>query len=267
MGLSFHFEPPMLYYFYHMLEWGGKMELRIAICDDTDADRELLYQHLRCCQFKNNDELIIDQFSSGRQLLASHDKSPYHIVFLDIEMPAMDGIQLAGLLRTQKEDHTFIVFTTSYPEYMHDSFDVQPFQYLIKPVSLETVEKLLYKIRQKIEQSSYATLLIDEYGEEHLVPLNKILYISSMKTRKRYVLFHLTDQTLTGKATLSQLEELLAPQGFASPSRGILLNIRHIKSLNGDRVILKNSEARPVSRRRARALQTQYANHIIQIMN
>lgn len=243
------------------------MNLRIAICDDKEAELNTIEKHLEHYLIQHDDNIVIDRYLSGKDLLAVHKLHPYNVIFLDIEMPRINGIKVAQIIRNQLQDHTFLIFTTSYPKYMQDSFDVQPFQFLTKPISYLSVEQIIKKIKMKLEKSTFATILIGEDGEEYLVPLNDIKFISISKERKHYVCFHLIDRDLQVKGSLTEFENSLFSKGFISPSRGYLLNIRQIKSFNGTRVVLKSDESLPVSRRQAKFVKDKYMNHIIEIIS
>ena len=110
-------------------------------------------------------------------------------------------------LRYELYDDVFIVFVTSYPQYMQESFDVQPFQFLTKPVSYTKIEKLLSDIIHRYKHSHITKIVIDSHGKEHLIPVNNILYIQAVKGEKRYLEYHLIDAILTGEANDSGLVE------------------------------------------------------------
>src|SRR5690554_4436059 len=108
---------------------------RVAICDDEVNQRELVKNMLITLSVKSNIEFEYDLFSSGEQLVAHYEnqETSFHILILDVEMGGMNGIQTARSIRNLHHLDEQIVFLTSYPEYMVESFDVITFQYLIKP--------------------------------------------------------------------------------------------------------------------------------------
>lgn len=242
------------------------MNLKIYLCDDEHADMEVLQSHLTKYAIQHDENYSLSMFSSGRTLLADVHLNQCNVVFLDIEMPETDGLLIAQCIRQSYNPNMFIIFTTSYPQYMQDSFEVQPFQFLTKPVSYEKVERLMNSIHQRIQKASHSTIVVDEEGEEHFVPLGNLVYISNEKNNKGVLSFHLADGTIYSKGSLSYYEELLKGEGFVSPARGILLNVKFIKSFNGARVMLKDGGQVEVSRRKAKELQKMYANHIINIL-
>ena len=178
------------------------MILRIGICDDTQTDIIHLEKHIKHYMASYNIEFEIESFRSGAALLQAQKEQPFHILLLDIELPEINGMMVARYLRDELYDDVFIVFVTSYPQYMQESFDVQPFQFLTKPVSYTKIEKLLSDIIRRYKHSHITKIVIDSHGKEHLIPVNNILYIQAVKGEKRYLKYHLIDAILTGEGTI-----------------------------------------------------------------
>lgn len=241
------------------------MTLNIAICDDEKTDIESLKKNILQYNIETDNNIIVSSFLSAKELLSNYDSHPYDVVLLDIEMPCINGMELGKQLR-EMDDNLFIVFTTSYPEYMQDSFEVQPFQFLTKPIDHNDVCKLFNDIIKKINRSSKSIVIIDSENEKQFVSINDILFISSMKERKSYIRYQLFDRELISKDTLSEIEHQLAPRGFVSPSRGFLINVIQIQAMNSTSIILKNGSEIPISRRRSKELQQIYTQYIIDIL-
>ena len=118
------------------------------------------------------------------------------------------------------DDDLLIVFKTSYPEYIHESFEVQPFQFITKPIDYTAISKLFNDIIKKINRNSKSIVIIDTDGEKNFVPLSDLLYISSMKENKSHLRYELTDRTLISKGTykISTLSTLLIYYKFKETS-------------------------------------------------
>lgn len=242
------------------------MILRIGICDDTQTDIIHLEKHIKHYMASYNIEFEIESFRSGAALLQAQKEQPFHILLLDIELPEINGMMVARYLRDELYDDVFIVFVTSYPQYMQESFDVQPFQFLTKPVSYTKIEKLLSDIIHRYKHSHITKIVIDSHGKEHLIPVNNILYIQAVKGEKRYLEYHLIDAILTGEGTIQDWENRLSDHDFCSPYRGYLVNIRHIQTIQPSNIVIANGTLIPISRRKVTTLQQLYANRIIHIL-
>lgn len=243
------------------------MTLRIAICDDEQADIQALKFHLDRYQILHDIELIIDCFATGQELLFAHERNEYQIIFLDIEMPHSSGMSIAKQLRIENNDDVIIIFVTSYPQYMKDSFNVQPFQFLTKPVDFTIIEEVISNIIRRYQNSHVTKILLGLNGEEHLIRISNILYIKSHKEKRPILEYVLTNRTIVATGTLRDWEESLSQYGFISPCRGYLVNVRHIHSFNQNRILLSNNTEIPISRRRTKLVHQTYANRILHIMN
>lgn len=104
------------------------MNLNIAICDDDTNDIAIMKKNILQYTIETDNNLVVSSYFSASDLLSDYKNHLYQIVLLDIEMPDINGMELARQLRDMDDD-LLIVFTTSYPEYMHESFEVQPFQF------------------------------------------------------------------------------------------------------------------------------------------
>ena len=121
------------------------MTYTVAVCDDEQTQIDILKNNLIKYSIDTDIEFFIDEYISGELLIEKYKsvKSPYDIIFLDMEMPDIKGLDVAVAIRELPDRNVSIAFVTSYPEYMQDSFDVQTSQYIIKPVVYEQMAKKL----------------------------------------------------------------------------------------------------------------------------
>lgn len=223
------------------------MNLNLAICDDEIKDIELLKKHILQYTIETDNNITVSSYTSAKKLISEYNNHSYNVVLLDIEMPDLSGMELAKQLR-DVDDDLLIVFTTFYPEYMQESFNVQPFQFLTKPIDYTSVSRLFSSIFKKFNRRSGNIVVIDSEGEKNFVPINEILFITSMKESKSRIRYQLTSNQ------------------FVSPSRGYLVNLRYIRTITSKCVILKNGLEIPISRRRASELQKTYAKYVVQML-
>ena len=120
------------------------MKLNIAICDDDEAAIEYLKSCITHFYFAFDVEVSISTFTSGRAFLDSYtEKGQYQLIFMDVEMPELNGLDTASILRSTIDRYALLVFVSNYPEYMQKSFTVRAFYYLTKPYTSEDVEEVL----------------------------------------------------------------------------------------------------------------------------
>lgn len=242
------------------------MILRIGICDDEHNITDELSNHIMRYEITKNIDFETKCFSSGNELIKSHEENAFNIILLDIEMPSQSGLDVARYLREEALDDVCIVFVTGYPSYMLQSFEVQPFQFLTKPVSYNDIEKLIDAVIHHYKRSHTTLFVINDNNEDLIIRLRDVYYIEAVKDRKACVNYYLSNSCLTGQGRISELEQQLTSHDFLSPSRGTLVNVRHIHSFTNTHLLLDNNVKLPISRRRIKDIQSYYAKHIIHLI-
>ena len=221
--------------------------MRIAICDDEEIYRVELKTVLD--KLLINVDYNIDTFDDGRQLMESFNKAPYDLVFLDIEMPAVDGITLAKSIRS-KSENVFIVFLTGHIEYALEGYEVNALRYLTKPVDIDKLKEVIRYIQEK--QGSARQLIIREDGEEILIDINDVIYMESMNQNVRIVS---TSGEHIIRYNIGDFEEQLKNDGFFRIHRGYLISLSKVKKLVKNDVIMDNGETLPASRSNLKPLK------------
>lgn len=221
--------------------------MRIAICDDEEIYRVELKTLLD--KLLINVDYNIDTFDDGNRLSESFMNLPYDLVFLDIEMPAVDGITLAKKIRAVSEK-VFIVFLTSHVEYAIEGYEVNALRYLTKPVDIEKLKEVIRYVQEK--QGNSRHLIIKEEGEELLIELNDIIYMESMNQNVRIA-------TSKGehviRYNIGDFEDQLKNDGFFRIHRGYLISLAKVKKLSKNDVIMEGDVILPVSRSNVKALK------------
>ena len=244
------------------------MFINILICDDCQEDMIALKKNIERFFFGLPDsyDYHIDTFSSGIELLENYKESPYQIVFLDIEMPRINGLEVAKKLR-EKNNSLIIIFVSSYDQFMKDSFEVQPYQYLEKPILYESTKKLFQSIIKTLSKTQSTILTISTNEGDYLINLNELMYIQNIKGTKNYLEFHLQNgEILATNGTIQSWENKLRQYGFIPSMRGIIVNIYHVKIIQSTQIILKNKEVLPLSRRQAKVIHENFVNHVISLI-
>ena len=228
--------------------------MRIAICDDQD---ECLKQALSAIKVSlQGTDAHVDLFQSGLSFLRAFKNCPYDLVFLDIEMPEIDGITLARKLRKLSNDVP-IVFLTSHIEYALEGYEVNALRYLTKPVDTGKLRGVLSVVVERMRQKR--TLWIKTDMGEQKLPVNHILY---MEAQNQNILIYTKNDTYCVRYNLSDYEHELAHDGFFRIHRGYLVSLMHIKSVGKCEITLDNNTTLPVSRTKEKELKEALFQHI-----
>ena len=229
--------------------------MRIAICDDEEIYRVELKTILD--KLLANIDYDIDTFEDGSILCEAFSKEPYDLVFLDIEMPAVDGITLAKKIRS-KSENVFIVFLTSHIEYALEGYEVNALRYLTKPVDTDKLREVLKYVLDKQGSNSHQ-IIIKEDGEDILIDINDVIYMESMNQNVRIV-------TSRGehiiRYNIGDFEEELKNDGFFRIHRGYLISLSKVKKLAKNDVVMDGDVTLPVSRSNVKPLKDAFYSYV-----
>lgn len=228
--------------------------LRIAICDDVP---EFLEQAKRHILLWNNgqDTLHIDLFTDADALICRQNAAPYDIIFLDVVMPLLGGIQAAEEIR-QQDKTVKIVFLTSSSEFAVDSYRVKASNYLLKPLDKQMLFRCLDELAEEIRQNS-KHILIRSRNTARRVALNQIEYVEA--NNKSVLLVLSNGQTLEVSEPLYALEHhLLLSDGFYKCNRSYIVNIHQIDTYTNKEIKMRSGYRIPISRSCYKDFETVY---------
>lgn len=228
--------------------------VRIAICDDEEIYRVQLKTVLD--RLLVNDEYNIDTFSDGNILCGAFSECPYDLVFLDIEMPSVDGITLAKRIRSVSES-VFIVFLTSHIEYALEGYEVNALRYLTKPVDINKLKDVIKHVQEK--QKKARQIIIREDGEEIVIDVGDVIYMEAMDKNVRIVT---SGGEFVTRYNIGDYEEELKNDGFFRIHRGYLISLSKIKKLVKNDVVMEGDTALPVSRSNLKPLKDAFYSYV-----
>lgn len=219
------------------------MPLTIAICDDNEEQISALRSLLGEWSSDKPFVLEIDEYISAESFLFSYPDKPCSLLLLDIEMSRMNGMELAKKLR-EKGDMLPVVFITGYAEYMNEGYEVEALHYLLKPPDRNRLFAVLdrYVKRRAPEKE---IVLETEDGARHFSP-DTIMYCEAMG-KKTHV--HFSDgQTAECDEGINGIRKKLGEE-FVSCHRSYTVNLRYVRSIGRDGLVLDGGGSIPVSRR------------------
>ena len=213
-------------------------KIRIAIADDDAGMRMMVRKLIE----RADDYALVGEAENGEELLDLFEKTRPEVVFMDVEMPGMTGVECARLIQ-DKNPKTIMVFVTAHEEYMADAFEVYAFDYLLKPFRMERAMHTLDLIRQRLRESAGAPgapeksvrfnaparIMLKHREGVSFVDLNDILLV---QREERATVVYVADggRFVTGD-TLGEMEERLPEGMFFRTHKSYIVNINHIESI------------------------------------
>ncbi len=228
----------------------------IAVCDDEKCISEKIGKMAKDFFRKKNMDISVMQYSSGEDLLGSG--KGMDITFLDIGMQGMDGIETARRLRAHGYKG-FLVFITVLGEMVFQSFEVQPFDYLVKPVQEEKFEKTMERLFRSMQDKEKGHLLVQKGYESNIISFQEIICCEVID-RKVY-LYLQSGEAIGYYDRIANLEKKLDRRFFRC-HRSYLINLGYLKSYRDNTAYMADGKEIPVSRLRSR----EFSNVILQYM-
>lgn len=215
---------------------------RFAICDDEAADLFFVKSQIMEWAGKQHLEVDIREFPSAESFLFAYEEEKgFDMIFLDIEMDGMSGVELAKRIR-DVDKSIQIVFITGYMEYISEGYDVEALHYLLKPVRKDKLEGVLCRALERIGMQEKA-LFLQSAGEMVRVPLYEIRFV---EVQKNYVTIH-GKEDCSVKRTLREMQKELDGRFFQT-HRSYIVNLGFVKKITKNDVVLKDGTVIPLSR-------------------
>lgn len=221
--------------------------MHVAVVEDDPASLRLLNEHLARYAAESGVDIQTESFTNGMELISAY-RPEWDAIFLDIEMPVLDGMSAAKQIREVDGD-VFILFVTAFAQYAVDSYSVSALDYVLKPVSYYAVSLKLKRIQNLLDQRTNRSIVIRNSDGIQRLALRDIYYIEVINHTLTY---HTTQgiRSATGSTTIKSLEESLSDDGFVRCSQGHLVNLRCAEIVEKDSLLLVNGERIPISRNR-----------------
>ena len=219
------------------------MEYRIAVCDDQPAQLENLTKKLSLYAEARHIKFHIQTYPSAEAFLFDFSENRnFDLLFLDIEMAGMNGIQLARKIRAENET-VQLCFITGYPDYMNQGYDVNALHYLLKPVSVEKLFEVCDRFLKSTE--TQPRFFLFSLGKEVVRVYEKDLYYG--EAQGHYMFLHTRQGELKLRTTVPELEKQLG-EGFFRPSRSFLVNLRYVTRITKTEILLEQGVAVPLGK-------------------
>ena len=208
--------------------------MRTILIDDTETDRDSLYKDLKkyCPQIK-----VLDQCENAEVGIDAINKYRPDLVFLDVQMPGINGIEM--LQKIGKDQiHFHTIFVTKYDKYAIEAFELNAIHYLLKPFTKEKLIEAVFRTEERMKQG-----IVEKFIPDHdiiVLPPNghrryyfkikEIVYIEAMG--RNSIVYTSKPEKVEVNVLLKVPTELLMHKGFSRCHKGFLINQSHIKEFN-----------------------------------
>lgn len=229
--------------------------MKIALCDDNTAELLNIVSLIRKYASEKNETLSLATFQSGAELVEALAAEAFDLIFLDILMPGITGMEAAREIRNS-DSAVKIIFLTTSAEFAVESYPVGAYHYLLKPASKEKIFPVLDKLFRDPDQAG-VHLTVKNGSNIFVLPFRHIEYVE-INAKKLY--FFMTDGSVKEAADkLSDYEStLLARPEFVKTHRSFLVNMSRISELAKDEAVTETGKRVPVSRAFSGAVRSAY---------
>ena len=223
----------------------------IAIIEDEASCYKQLESALQDWSIEHDVMISISYYETGKKLL-SGTFLKYQLVFLDIDMPEISGMETARELR-QVGYNNYIIFVTAHNEYVYEGYHVRALDYILKPITPKALENCLNPVLHELESSVY---ILRTATSIEKIPYSSII---AFATQGHYIEIITKQKTYQQKISLKILKQLL-PEDFVQCHRTVIVNINHVVKLCGKNLYLTNQTIYPISKQYMESIQNAFMN-------
>lgn len=217
--------------------------LNIVICDDERKILNDLSEKIKETFMNKNMEIDIFQTTSPTETLYYMESNVVDVIFLDIDMPILSGMDIAEKLLNENYKG-LLIFVTSHDSLVYGSFKYHPFGFIRKRYFEAEIDETADRVIEEMAHRDFIFTYKTSSGT-YRVNISDIIYFES---ESNYIVIHLSEDTHKFRETMSNLEAGLCEKGFIRVHKGYLINQQHINVLRKDEIVMSDNTIIPISR-------------------
>lgn len=215
-----------------------------AIVEDKQGEAEALIANITRFENETGEHFNIDVYSDGLAFLDGY-KHSHDVIFMDIEMPHLNGMDTAQRLRTLNEEVP-LVFVTNMKQYAIEGYMVGALDFILKPINYYRLASILKKVAKRVQKRGVDKLIRTNSGMTR-VRLNSVYYVEVMG---RDIIYHTEQGDICTHGKLKDLEEEFTSYGFVRCSNCYLVNLRYVQGIDKDVVSVGDTKLSVSQRKR-----------------
>ena len=231
-------------------------QIRIGLVDDDREHLELMKSYFARFGSEEDIRFSVEVYTNGLNFVEEY-KGDLDIIFLDIEMPHMDGLEAAHRIRLV-DTSVGIVFVTNMAQYAIKGYEVDAIDFVVKPVEYDVFAEKLRKAIRYTRKNVERELVITTEDTVVKLGLSRIRYVEKSKN---YLIYHTDDGDYKMRGTMTAAEEELGKDGFSKCISGCLVNLKYVSKVEKDAVYVDNVRL-PLSRQRRKEFREDLMRYI-----
>jgi two-component system LytT family response regulator len=218
-------------------------KIRVLVADDEPLARRGVCQLLA----PHEDMAVVAETRNGPETLRALEQIAPDLLFLDIQMPEMDGFEIL-----RRRSAPAVVFVTAHDQFAVRAFEEQALDYLVKPLNVPRFEATLRRVRERLRAER---LVVSASAGKLIIPVAEIDWISA---EDYYACLHIRGKTHLLREPLTSLEARLDPTRFIRVHRSAIVQLNRVREVRGGEIVLQDGSRIPMSRRRRAMLDAHW---------
>lgn len=235
--------------------------IKIAIAEDSAEERARLLRYLNRYEQENNCAFDIQFYENGAAFVNAYQPG-IDILLLDIEMPVMDGMRTARIIR-ERDREVVIVFVTNLAQYAVQGYEVEALDFIVKPLDWNVfafrMTRILNRLERRQSEAAHSIVIRSEEGGLRRVSIPDLMYI---EVSHHTLTYHTATGIFSERGTMRDAENMLLSHGFCRCNQCYLVNLRYVSSVDDDMVTVGGDHLR-ISRSKKKELVKALSEYMI----